>query len=137
MSENLQDLQNFIEEWQDVPEGNREAFIHLKNLLEGLDNVRLDFKAREGLTYSLRGSHICQKSRPLFIMIDVIEGEPRWLSVCFYATMITDPEEKGDFVPEGLLGEDAVCFDLEQNSAAELHYLEQRLAEAYASAVTN
>jgi len=28
--------------------------------------------------------------------------------------MITDPEERGDFVPEGLLGEYAHCFDIEE-----------------------
>jgi hypothetical protein len=68
-------------------------------------------------------------------MVDVIEDNPRWLSVCFYDEMITDPEEKGDFVPEGLLGEDAVCFDIEELDEELIRYIEIRLDEAYRSAL--
>jgi hypothetical protein len=67
-------------------------------------------------------------------MVDVIEDDPRWLSVCFYGEMITDPEEKGDFVPEGLLGEDAVCFDVEERDEKLITYIETRLDEACQSA---
>lgn len=69
-------------------------------------------------------------------MVDVIEDAPRWLSVCFYGEMITDPDEQGDFVPEGLLGEDAICFDIDQYDDALLQYVEARLDEAYRSAST-
>jgi hypothetical protein len=44
--------------------------------------------------------------------------------------MITDQEEKGDFVPGGLLGEDAVCFDLERRDEALIRYIETRMDEA-------
>jgi hypothetical protein len=47
--------------------------------------------------------------------------------------MITDPEEKGDLIPEGLLGEDGYCFDLDAWNEDDLTYLEKRLAEACAS----
>ena len=67
-------------------------------------------------------------------MVDVIEDDPRWLSICFYGEMIADPEEKGDFVPEGLIGEDAVCFDLEQRDEALIRYIETRMDEAYRNA---
>ncbi len=63
-------------------------------------------------------------------MVDVIEDDPRWLSVCFYGDSISDPDEKGDFVPKGLLGEDAVCFDLEAYDEEDLGYLEGRIDEA-------
>ncbi|MCI5126792.1 MAG: hypothetical protein D3925_20505, partial [Candidatus Electrothrix sp. AR5] len=63
-------------------------------------------------------------------MIDVIEDNPRWLSVCFYGDMITDPEGQGDAVPGGLLGEDAVCFDLEAWDEERVRYVEARLDEA-------
>jgi hypothetical protein len=38
-------------------------------------------------------------------MVDVIDDDPevRWLSVCFYGEMITDPDEAGELIPEGLL----------------------------------
>lgn len=63
-------------------------------------------------------------------MVDVIEDTPRWLSVCFYGEMVTDPQDKGDFVPEGLLGEDAVCFDVEQWDEDLVRYIEARIEEA-------
>lgn len=63
-------------------------------------------------------------------MVDVIEDVCRWLSVCFYNEMIEDSEEKGDFVPGGLLGEDAVCFDLEKRDDDLIRYVEARLDEA-------
>jgi hypothetical protein len=64
--------------------------------------------------------------------MDVIDDDPenRWLSVCFYPDMITDPEEKGVLIPLGLLGEDGYCFDLEEWDADYLQYLETRLNEA-------
>ena len=67
-------------------------------------------------------------------MVDVIEDDPRWLSVCFYGDMISDPEEKGDFVPGGLLGQDARCFDINQYSEEELRYIKARMDEACTAA---
>jgi hypothetical protein len=71
----------------------------------------------------------------LFALVDVIDDDPaaRWLSVCFYADMITDPEELGDVAPGGLAGEDARCFDLESGARAD--YILERLKEAHAKAV--
>lgn len=83
------------------------------------------------MTYSLRASHPNQTARLLFGMVDVIEDDPRWLSVCFFGEMINDPEEKGDMVPEGLLGEDAHCFDIYEYEASEVAYAAKRLDEAY------
>ena len=123
-------LATFIEDWQDSPEGNKDVFIYLKEALAAQTGVTLDFIPRPGVTYSLRAAHANQNSRDLFVMVDVIEDSPRWLSVCFYGDMITDPEEKGDFVPEGLLGEDAVCFDIEGRDEALMRYIEARMAEA-------
>ncbi len=131
MSSKLRELEKFIEEWQDGPELTKKSFLILKRVLESLNEVTLDYKPRQGITYSLRASHSKQKEKPLFVLIDVIEGEPRWLSVCFYAQMIIDPEERGNFVPQGILGEDAVCSDLEEYSEEYLLYLQQRINSAF------
>ena len=66
-------------------------------------------------------------------MIDAISDDPqrRWLSVCFYSNTITDPEERGNLIPEGLLKEDGYCFDVEAWDEQDLRYLERRLDEAY------
>ncbi|MGM0428603.1 MAG: hypothetical protein ACQEQ7_15365 [Thermodesulfobacteriota bacterium] len=124
------ELNAFIEEWKETPEKNREVFLHFKDYLGEKEGVTLEFIPRPGVTYSLRAVHTAQKKRELFVMVDVIEDSPRWLSVCFYGEMITDPEEKGDFVPEGLLGEDAVCFDIAERDEELIRYIESRLDEA-------
>ena len=130
-----QELNTFIKEWKETTGKNREVFLHFREYLSKKKGVTLDFIPRPGLTYSLRAVHKDQKEKGLFVMVDVIEGDPRWLSVCFYGEMITDPEEKGDFVPGGLLGEDAVCFDLEKQDEALIRYIEARLDEACQNAV--
>ena len=134
-NETVLELNAFIDEWKETPEKTREVFLHLREYLEKKEGVRLEFIPRPGLTYSLRAVHAAQKKRELFVMADVIEDDPRWLSVCFYGEMISDPEEKGDFVPEGLLGEDAICFDIEERDEDLVRYIETRLDEACRNAL--
>ncbi len=114
----MESLTKFLAEWQgdERDKKAKATFKHFKNVLESLAGVKLSFIARESVTYSLRARNDSQNEDALFVMVDVIEDSPRWLSVCFYAQMITDPENLGDFVPEGLLGEDALCFDLENTA---------------------
>jgi len=125
-----QELDNFLEQWPETPEKNKAVFEHFKNYLSGKEGVTLDFLSRPGVTYSLRATHFNQKDKDLFVMVDVIEDAPRWLSICFYSAMVTDPDEKGDWVPGGLLGEDAICFDIDEQDAARVKYIEARLEEA-------
>ncbi len=134
MSDAMKELEDFIKNWPDSPEKNKEIFIRLKDFLSAKSGMVFEYVPRDGLTYSLRAKHENQKNKPLFAMLDVIEDSPRWLSVCFYGELITDPDEAGDYVPEGLLGEDAICFDLEGFDEAAIKYVEDRLAEAYQSA---
>lgn len=134
MSGSVQELQSFIDDWTDTDERIKEAFVRLKSWLEAKDGVTLEFIPRPGVTYSLRAAHANQKQRNLFVMVDVIEDSPRWLSVCSYGEMVNDPAEQGDFVPEGLLGEDAMCFDIDAYNDASLTYVESRLDEAYQQA---
>ncbi|MBU0946163.1 MAG: hypothetical protein KJ804_17120 [Proteobacteria bacterium] len=132
--ETEQKLNTFIEEWREEPGNNKEIFLHFRDYLSQKEGVSLDFISRPGVTYSLRAVHADQKGKDLFVMVDVIEDASRWLSVCFYGDMITDPQEKGDFVPGGLLGEDAVCFDLEERDEGLIRYVEARLDEAWENA---
>lgn len=121
----------FLEEWQETAEKNKAVLSHLKSVLEKKEGTAFDFIPRPGLTYSLRATHANQKEKSLYVMVDVIEDTPRWLSVCFYGEMVSDPEEQGDFVPDGLLGEDAVCFDLEAWDDHLIAYVETRIDEAW------
>lgn len=134
--ENGNELTHLLQSWQDTPQKTRAAFIRLKDHLAAKDQLKLHFNPRPGVTHSLRAQHTNQKKRNLFAMVDVIDDDPanRWLSVCFYGEMISDPDEVGDFVPEGLLGEDALCFDIDAWEDDLLVYVEKRLDEAYAAA---
>jgi len=130
------ELDQFFSEWKDNDTRIKQAFGELLAHLNTLDRTRMAFVARPTVSYSVRPKHELQKKRALYAMVDVIDDDPdnRWLSVCFYGEMITDPEEKGDLIPEGLLGEDGYCFDLDEYDAKDLDYLKLRLTEAHANA---
>ena len=110
----MQDIDNFINGWVEDPFETKAIFNSLFQDLKQKEDVTIEFHERPGITYSLRGIHKNQKDRPLFVMIDVIDDDPkqRWLSVCFYGDMIEDPDEQGDLIPEGLLGSDGYCLTL-------------------------
>ncbi len=132
-----QDLETFLKAWKDSPQLIKEAFVRLKENLTIKKDLKFAFKARPGVSYSLRATHVLQKERALFLIMDVIDDDPknRWLSVCFYPDMITDPEERGNLIPLGLLGEDGYCFDLEEWDEKYLRYLQARQDEAYKAAI--
>ena len=127
------ELDRFLESWKDSDKGTKRAFVSLKDHLSAIPNARLSFHARPGITYSLRASNPAHNDRELFVMTDIIDDDPenRWLSVCFYEEMITDPEERGDVIPQGLLGKDGYCFDVEEWDEDLVAYLKERMDEAY------
>lgn len=126
-------LNDLLQNWPDTPPYTKKAFLRLKDHLSPKTGLTLEFNARPGVTFSLRAKHDHQHQRPLFAMIDIIDDDPssRWLSVCFYGEMVSDPDDIGDFVPEGLFGEDALCFDIEAWDARRLEYISDRIDEAY------
>ncbi|RUM38807.1 MAG: hypothetical protein DSY70_07135 [Desulfobulbus sp.] len=129
-----QELESFLDQWQETSGKTKEVFVHFKACLSEKEGVALDFVSRPGVTYSLRASSFNQKDKSVFVMVDVIEDSPRWLSICFYEKMVTDPEKRGDSVPGGLQGENAVCFDLEERDETLIDYIEIRLDEAWNAA---
>jgi hypothetical protein len=134
-SENTE-LRDLLSRWTDNLHQTKKAFHCLSDHLTGKPGLNFEFVARPGVSYSLRAKHQRQDQRPLFAMIDIIDDDPnqRWLSVCFFGEMISDPNEIGDFVPEGLLGEDAHCFDIEAWDDDLVTYVTARLDEAYDNA---
>lgn len=121
----------FLDGWRTDPLKAKKAFLDFCSLLDE-EGISFSFKGRQGISFSLRAKHAAQKERDLFVLIDVIDDDPeeRWLSVCFYDDMVTDPEEKGDYVPQGLLGCDARCFNLDEENAALEDYIGHRIREA-------
>ena len=126
------ELEELLSNWNDTEQQTKRAFNALRDHLSRKSDLAFEFVARPGVSYSLRARHRRQTQRPLFAMIDVIDDDPgrRWLSVCFYGELISDPQDIGDFVPEGLLGEDAHCFDIEAWDKRLVDYVARRLDEA-------
>jgi len=129
------EMADLFERWIDDPGNIKPAFVKLQERLSGKENATLSFKSRPGISRSLRANvgKTGDIEDRLFVMVDIVDDDPenRWLSVCFYGDMITDPNEEGNLVPEGLLGEDGYCFDLYEYDEAVISYLEQRIDEAY------
>ncbi len=130
-----QTVEKFINDWQEDALGLKPAFISYFNDIKGMADADIEFNERPGISYSLRGMHKNGNGKPLFVMIDVIDDDPkeRWLSICFYGDTIVDPDGEGDLIPEGLLGDDGYCFDLVDADESLTTYVRQRIHEAYKS----
>jgi hypothetical protein len=126
-------VRKFLDEWTDDSLGTKPIFISFFQDLLEKDEAGFEFYERSGISYSLRGIHNNHKDKPLFVMVDVIDDDPkrRWLSVCFYGDMIEDTEEIGDLIPEGLLGSDGYCFDITESNEHLKQYVRRRIQEAY------
>jgi hypothetical protein len=130
-------MSRLLEGWKDDAQHMKKAFLIIKDTLLGKKNTILRFKPRPGVSYSLRGylsdPDDKQKHPPLFALVDIIDDDPanRWLSICFYTQMVTDPEAIGNLVPEGILGEDGYCFDLFEFDETLIAYIKQKIDEAY------
>lgn len=127
------EFSNFLGSWTNDPKNNKGVFFKLRDNIMKKENAVLNFKSRPGVSYSFRGSLEKQGENRLFVMADIIDDDPedRWLSVCFYGDMITDPDELGNLIPKGLLGEDGYCFDIYEYDEPMISYIKQRINEAY------
>ncbi|MCG8533081.1 MAG: hypothetical protein MI749_20835 [Desulfovibrionales bacterium] len=132
-----EELNALLKNWTDTEAKAKEAFVGFKDFLLSLEGVTLSFKSRPGVSYSIRAKHENQVGREFFVVVDVVDDDPadRWLSVCFYAEMINDTEELGDWVPKGLEEKyDACCFNIDEDDANLRAYVKDRIIEAYESA---
>ncbi len=134
-NEEHKEMLALLEGWTNDSQNMKDAFIKLKEKLLSKKNVSLSFNSRPGVSYSLRASaeNSAETNRNLFALVDIVDDqtENRWLSVCFYSDLVSDPDDEGNFVPNGILGEDGYCFDLFEYDTALISYIEQRVDEAY------
>ena len=130
------EMSGFIETWKNDPSKIKRTFFIVMDRLKTTDGTILNFISRPGVSYSLRVSlkNRREKSPSLFALVDIIDDDPdnRWLSICFYEEMVTDPDELGNLVPNGILGVDGYCFDLYEDDSSFASYVERRIEEAYA-----
>ena len=132
--EDFKNLSGILDKWTRDEMNMKDAFLRLANRFSEKNQAVLSVVPRPGISYSLRARTKAEAEEgTLIAMIDIVDDDPdnRWLSVCFYGDYVTDPEEEGDLVPGGLLGEDGYCFDLYENNQNTITYLEQRIDEAY------
>ncbi len=133
------EIEGYLSNWTEDPGNTKTAFLKLLEHLDSKDDVKLSFKDRYGVCHSLRAARTSQEWRSYFILVDVIDDDldDRWLSVCFFADTISDPEERGDFIPQGIKNLDGHCFDVEAGWDEDLmEYLRLRIEEAYTKAET-
>jgi len=134
------EMLEILDSWKDDHRKIKMFFLKIIDMLLKRENTSLDFKSRPGVSYSLRANfkNIDGKKRPLFGLVDIIDDDPenRWLSICFYVETITDPNNVGNLVPQGILGKDGYCFDLYEFEESMMSYVEERMDEAYAYGIT-
>ena len=130
MSNANKEIQELIEDWDNDALQVKPIFTALYDFLQKQPDIRFTWKARPGVSYSLRAHK--GNTDDFFVLVDIIDEEERWLSACFPARLITDPQEKGDLIPKGMNGEDAICFDIDAAmEPAEVEYMTTRLGEGY------
>ena len=120
--------------WPDDQKDLWAVFRELTEAAQSLPGARLSLVSRPGVSHSLRAALDRPSSpRPVFFLVDVVvsEADPWFLSVCFYEDEITDPDELGNAIPQGLFEETGYCFDVEELEPDLNAYLKQRLAEAH------
>lgn len=131
----LLEMTRLLEVWPNDPRNMKQTFLKVIDKLRAAQGTCLNFISRPGVSYSLRASlkNPYKKTPSLFALVDIIDDDPdnRWLSICFYEEMITDPNELGNLVPKGILGEDGYCFDLYKEDPSLISYVERRIDEAY------
>ncbi len=134
----IQGIEAFLASWTDSRQEIKARVGFFLRHLTAMAGVEIGFVARPRVSYSLRPVRSEQQARgrSLFAMIDIIDDDPaqRWLSICFYGDMITDPEERGEVIPGGLGGDDGYCFDMFEDDQELADYLLVRLDEAEAAA---
>lgn len=128
----VQEIESFLVSWTGENQPMRDWFRRLYQELSSMEGVSLTFVGRPGVSYSIRPVHKNQKKRDKFAIVDVIDDDPdeRWLSVCFYEDMITDPNNRGELIPGGLSGSDGYCFDMYADDEELGRELLERLREA-------
>ena len=134
--ETRESIEAFVDNWGQSQSAMADCFRTFYQSLMAMEAVRLQFAARPGVSYSLRPWRPNPVGREFFAIVDVIDDDPaeRWLSVCFYGDMISDPKQLGELIPGGLGGQDGYCFNLYTPDPEMVAYLGNCLREAYDAA---
>lgn len=128
-----------LDDWPAAQAALKQAFVKLKTYAEKKEGASWSLVSRPGISYSLRFDlkpRPAGRKRPVFFLVDVVVAGELFLSVCFYEDEITDPEEFGNAIPQGLFQETGYCFDVDDDNCQDarlMTYLQARIDEAHAS----
>ncbi|MFC1829893.1 hypothetical protein ACFL0O_09795 [Thermodesulfobacteriota bacterium] len=129
------EMSRLLDSWEDDPHKIKKAFGEVRDRFLKMEKTVLSFVSRPGVSYSLRAEFRDnnEKKKPLYALVDIIDDDPenRWLSICFYEDSVTDPRKVGNLVPQGILGDDGYCFDLEAYDESMIRYVGERIVEAH------
>lgn len=133
------DLSLVLADWPEDQAGLRRAFQELTAFAQDLPGARGSLVSRAGVSHSFRADLATpgkNRARPVFMLVDVVvsPADPWFLSVCFYEDEVTDPEELGNPIPQGLYDETGYCFDVDEYDSDLMAYLENRGREAHGAA---
>jgi hypothetical protein len=132
------ELKVFLTGWPQAQPGLKRAYLWLKERAQALPEATWSFLARPGVSHSLRfdlAPRPAGRARPVFFLVDVVGAAGElFLSVCFYEDEVSDPQDLGNAIPQGLFMETGYCFDVDDFDQEQLDYLGTRLKEAHASA---
>ena len=78
----MEKVQQFIDGWTEDSLEMKPVFHALFQDLLKMAEAGIEFHERPGISYSLRGIHNNRKNRPLFVMIDVIDDDPKQQPDC-------------------------------------------------------
>jgi hypothetical protein len=134
----LPELESFLAQWPASQAGLKRSLTILRAWAQDLPGSALSFVARPGVSHSLRfdlDPKPAGRQRPVFFLVDVVASAGElFLSVCFYEDEVSDPEDLGNAIPQGLFMETGYCFDVDDYDEAQMTYLRARLLEAHAAA---
>lgn len=127
-------MKEFFATWTSDTNGVKPACEALFESMTQMPGIKLAFLYRQGISLSIRALPEDNPEK-IVALLDIIDDDPeaRWISLCFDASRVTDSEERGDLVPQGLQGVDACCFDYDTADSAYLAYLAERVQEAAGS----
>lgn len=128
----MTEIKNFIEGWGNESPKVKSMAKSMCDCLCNVPNLEFAYRGRPGISHSLRIGPGSDPDRPFFALIDVIDDEPeaRWLSICMYADLVDDPKDLADPIPGGLDGNDAMCFDLDEDAEDTITYVLDVLVKA-------
>jgi hypothetical protein len=92
------------------PGGLARACEELTRCAAHMAAIAIEVITRQGVFHSFRAALIApgeRRVRPIYFLVDVV------VSVCYYEDEITDPEERGNPIPEVMFQETGYCIEVE------------------------